>query len=194
MALYFWNGFEHAVAGGGFALLFQHLSKTPHHRSWQYWVALIMSSSAFFFVPTHIGRYGSFFDRLYQFTHYPLADWDILLLSINWHRFFVTHSLLIPLLVLIAFLHNAVGFRVGLGLCVGHSSHLVWDAITCSLRTPVVFLNNVVEIRGYSAKGWLLFNGILLFGFAVFVVRRVQCVSEKRACQPRSNNVMQGEK
>jgi hypothetical protein len=180
LSSYFWNGFEHAVAGGGFALLFHYITKTNDHKQWDYWLALLMSSSAFFFLPTHIGRYGSLLDRLYQFTHYPLADWDILILSIDWHRFIVTHSLLIPLVVLVAFLHQPTGFRVGLGLCIGHSSHLVWDAITCSLRTPVVFLNNMLEIRGYPAKGWLLLNGILLFGFALFVVRRVMHTSESR--------------
>lgn len=177
---YFWNGFEHAVAGGGFALLFHYLTKSGHHKQWAYWLAVVMSSSALFLLPTHIGRYGSFLDRLYQFTHYPLADWDILILSIDWHRFFITHSLLIPLLVLVAFLHQPIGFRAGLGLCIGHSSHLVWDAITCSLRTPVVFLNNVLEIQGYPAKGWLLINGILLFGFAAFVVRKIAQTSENK--------------
>lgn len=177
---YFWDGFEHALAGGGFALLFYYIARSGHHKHWAYWLALTMSSSAFFFLPAHIGRYGSFLDRLYQFTHYPLADWDILLLSIDWHRFFITHSLLIPLLALIAFLHQPLGSRVGFGLCVGQGSHLVWDAITCSLRTPVVFLNNVLEIRGYPAKGWLLINGILLFGFAVFVAQKVLRTSESK--------------
>lgn len=172
ISAYFGNGFEHALAGGGFALLFYHITKSGYHKHWDYWLALAMSSSALFFVPAHIGRYGFWLDRLYQFTHYPLADWDILILGIEWHRFFITHSLLIPLLALVVFLHQPVGYRVGLGLCVGQSSHLVWDAITCSLRTPVIFVNSLLEIRGYPAKGWLLVNGILLFALAVFVARK----------------------
>ena len=171
---YFWNGFQHALVGGGFALLFYRFNKTNDFKRWEYLSGLIMSSSALFFLPAHIGNYRSFIDRLYQFLHYPLADWDILLFSIDWHRFFVTHSLIIPVIVLVAFLHKPIGYRLGLGLCIGHSSHLVWDAITCSMYTPIVFLNDVIEIRGYWAKGWLILNGTILFGFAWFVTQKIQ--------------------
>ena len=172
ISAYFWNGCEHAAAGVGFVLLFRHITRSAVHKHWEYWLAALMSSSAGFFLPAHIGRRGALLDRLYQFTHYPLADWDILLLGLDWHRFFISHSLLIPLAVLVVFLHADAGYRVGLGLCVGHGSHLVWDAITCSLRTPVIFVTTWLEIRGYPAKGWLLINGVLLFGFAVFVARK----------------------
>lgn len=172
LSAYFWDGFRHAAAGGACAAGVYYFTRSDLHKRWTYWIALIMSSSAFFFLPAHVGRYGSLPDRLYQFLHYPLADWDILALSIQWHRFFVTHSLLIPLLALIVALHHPAGRSLALGLCVGHSSHLAWDAITCSLRTPIVFWNNALEIRGYPAKGWLLVHGLLLFVFAVFVARK----------------------
>lgn len=178
LSKYFWNGVQHALAGGAFAFVFYKISNTDYFKKWDYLLGLVMSSSALFFLPSHIGNSRSFIDRVYQFFHYPLADWDILLLSIKWHRFFVIHSLIIPVIIVILFLHKPAGYRLGMGICVGLSSHLVWDAITCSLYTPIVFLNNLLEIRGYMAKGWLIVNGVILFGFAWFVVRRIRPVDD----------------
>lgn len=171
---YFWNGFQHALLGLGFAFIFHTIVRKNYFMKSAYLFGLIMSSSALFFLPGHIGRYGSLLDRLYQFSHYPLSDWDILFLGMDWHRFFITHSMLIPAVLLIMFLHKPTGYTLGLGLSVGLSSHLVWDAISCSMYTPVVFLNDLFEIRGYWGKGWLMLNGMLLFGLACFIHRKFQ--------------------
>ena len=109
--------------------------------------------------------------ELYQYLHYPLSDWDILILGMGWHRFFITHSLIIPIVLMLFFLQNRKLYLWILGLCVGLSSHLVWDAITCSMRTPVVFIANILEIRGYLAKGWLIINCLLLFSFAFYIAK-----------------------
>ncbi len=171
---YFVNGLQHFVAGGFWALLFQQVSGTAYLKKTSYLTALVVSSSALFFLPAHIGRYGSLADQLYQFLHYPLADWDILLFGMPWHRLFLTHSLIIPALVLIFGLRHAVGHPVGMGLSIGMSSHLVWDALTCSLYTPIVFIDQSVEMRGYPAKGWLILHGLLLFAFAWHVSRKIK--------------------
>jgi len=168
---YFNNGLQHAVFGALFVLGFHLMGKKQYARRLDYLAAAVVSSSAIFFLPGHIGRYGSCLDRLYQFLHYPLADWDILLFGISWHRFFVTHSLALPALLLILLLRHPVGHSVGMGLSVGMSSHLIWDALTCSMRTPVVFIDNVIEIRGYDAKGWLMLHGVLLLALAWHVSR-----------------------
>jgi len=174
MSNYFWDGFQHAVFGGCVAFIFNLVSHTSEIRKREYLVGLVVSSSALFFLPSHITSTRSIIDWFYQFLHYPLADWDILLFGIDWHRFFVTHSLMIPVLLLVLVLHKPGGYyRFCVGLCIGMSSHLVWDALTCSMFTPIVFLNNVIEIRGYLAKGWLLVNGMLLFLFAWFVTQKV---------------------
>jgi len=169
---YFWNGFQHFVFGGFIAFIFNLVSHTQELRKREYLVGLVVSSSALFFLPAHITNGRSTIDWLYQFLHYPLADWDILLFGIDWHRFFVTHSLIIPVCVVLLWLHKPVGYHLGIGLSVGCSSHLIWDALTCSWYTPIVFINNLLEIRGYWGKGWLLVNGILLIGFAWFVENR----------------------
>lgn len=180
LSTYFWDGFRHAVAGGCFALLFYKISNINYFRKGEYLLGLLVSSSALFFLPAHITRSRSTIDWFYQFLHYPLADWDILFLGIRWHRFFLTHSLIIPAIVLVIFLHKPVGYCFGLGLCIGLSSHLVWDALTCSLYTPIVFVNNLVMIRGYAAKGWLMVNGVLLFGFVWFVTRKIHTADEQK--------------
>ncbi|MBD3307164.1 hypothetical protein GF339_12105 [candidate division KSB3 bacterium] len=172
LSSYFWNGLQHAVFGGCLALLFQKISHAPYVKKPEFLVGLIASSSALFFLPTHIAHPRSPLDWFYQFLHYPLSDWDILLLSLDWHRFFLTHSLLIPAILLIMLLHKPSGYRLGMGVAVGLSSHLIWDALTCSLRTPVVFITHWLEIRGYWGKGWLLINGMLLFWFAWFLHRK----------------------
>jgi hypothetical protein len=170
IAAYVWNGLQHALFGVCLAVLFHQMVSTRYLFKGDYWVGLIMSSSALFFLPAHLTRSRTLIDWLYQFLHYPLADWDILLLGIRWHRFFITHALFIPALFLLFWLHAPERYyRFAAGLSVGMSSHLIWDALTCSRYTPIIFLRQVLEIRGYLAKGWLLAHGLLLFLLVWFV-------------------------
>lgn len=190
MNAYFWNGLQHALAGVGCAAAFFALTKptgatttaatfTPspdverwEGRLWWFWFALVMGSSAWFFLPTHIDRPGTWADRLWQFTHYPVPDWDVLLLGMPWHRWFLTHSAVIPFVVMGLTFEHPLRRAVGYGLAVGMASHLAWDAVTQSHGTPIVFLPEALFLRGDAARGWLLVNAAVAFGIAVATARR----------------------
>lgn len=124
------------------------------------------------FLPGHIDRPGTWADWLWQFTHYPVPDWDILWLGMPWHRWFLTHSVLIPLIVVGLTFEHRLWRAVGYGLAVGVASHLAWDAITQSPSTPIVFLPDAFLIRGDTARTWLLVQAALAFGLALLAERR----------------------
>lgn len=161
---YFWNGCQHFLFALVCAITISRLMRINFLKNPTFLFSLTFGSSALFFLPAHISDYGSWLDYIYQFLHYPLPDWDILLLGMDWHRFFLTHSLLIPLLILLLPKITRATFisYLLIGLAIGISSHLFWDAITSSMFTPIVFINNVVVIKGYLAKAWLIFNALLL--------------------------------
>ncbi len=195
---YFWNGLQHALAGlacaWGFFVLAKKLKTdaSPRPRPTSeaasgrtdadpspvvlsqagFWLALLMGSSALFFLPGHIDRPGTWADWFWQFTHYPVPDWDILWLGMPWHRWFLTHSALIPLAVVGLTFEHRLWRGVGYGLAVGVASHLAWDAITQSPGTPIVFLPDAFLIRGDTARTWLLVQAALAFGLAVLAERR----------------------
>lgn len=193
---YFWNGLQHALAGLACAWGFFVLAgkppvgtsagasppaapegQTTSQAEWSlplvsFWLALLMGSSALFFLPSHIDRPGTWADWLWQFAHYPVPDWDILWLGMPWHRWFLTHSALIPFVVVGLTFEHPFWRAVGYGLAVGIASHLAWDAITQSPGTPVVFLPETLLIRGDTARMWLLAQAALAFGLAVLAERR----------------------
>lgn len=163
---YFWNGFQHLAFAIFCVLLFYCSSKKLPHNKIIFWIGIIFTSSSLFFLPSHIGKYGSFIDWAYQFLHYPLPDWDILLFNMNWHRFFISHSALLPILLFAWLWNKNFGISLRLliiGVSIGLGSHLIWDAITGSLLTPIVFIPYLFSITGYLAKCWLIFNGFILF-------------------------------
>ena len=49
------------------------------------------------------------------------------------------------------------------GFTIGLSSHLLWDGVSCSYLTPVVFFPSLFAIYGVWAKTWLIGNGIIAF-------------------------------
>lgn len=169
---YFWNGFQHAVFAVLFAIVFFRLIRYRNAYNFGFWIGLIMSSSALFFLPAHIGAFGSWFDWFYQFLHYPLADWDILILGMSWHRFFLTHSLIIPVILMISCSSQPKLYGLVWGIGIGLSSHLIWDAITGSMWTPIVFLSTTLQIRGSEAKSWLILNGVMLFLLVLLMAKR----------------------
>ncbi|QUW04697.1 hypothetical protein J8C06_13075 [Chloracidobacterium validum] len=184
---YFWNGLQHALAGLGCAWGFFVLTKLAAGRPsadlpepdgkpagshvW-FWGGLVMGSSALFFVPAHIGRPGTWVDWLWQFTHYPVPDWDILWLGMPWHRWFLTHSALVPFVVIGLTFEHRLWRAAGYGLAIGIASHLAWDAITQGSRTPIVFLPDGLALRGEAARLWLLINAAIAFGIAVITARQ----------------------
>ncbi len=189
MTPYFWNGLQHALAGLGCAWAFFALTKasgaaapetafavSPKAErqpapSLGFWLALMMGSSALFFLPTHISRPRTWLDWLWQFTHYPVPDWDILWLGMPWHRWFLTHSALIPFVAIALTFEHRLWRDAGYGLAVGMASHLAWDAITQSRNAPIVFLPDALALRGDGARAWLLINAAIAFGVAVLAAR-----------------------
>jgi hypothetical protein len=164
MSIYFWNGFWHLIAAILFTLLFDRLTRKNNLKNVHFLIGLIFTSSAIFFIPLHIPL--PLVDKLYQFIHYPLPDWDILLLGMNWHRFFFTHSLLIPLIMMGYIKKSKYNLLIS-GISIGLSSHLIWDCITGSMMTAIVFIPGL-EITGQMAKSWLAANGIALFVMACY--------------------------
>lgn len=170
---YFWNGLEHFITALIFIGIYIKLwNKKTNHPF--YWTGLVFTSSSIFFIPLHIYEYGPWFDRLYQFLHYPVLDWDILLFGISWHRFFIIHSFIILLLLITLLIKHSELRPLFEGICIGISSHLILDGITCSLRTPVVFIPGLCQIDGYAGKEWLIINGFIVFLIAYYYNRIFQ--------------------
>lgn len=97
----------------------------------EYMVPLLIGSSAMFFIPESLAKKG-----LMKFLHYPLPDWDVLLLGPASHRHWLTHSPILPILTCAlvwrypALMH--AGFPMAwmiAGLCIGIGSHLFWDCV-----------------------------------------------------------------
>lgn len=179
--IYFWDGFNHFLFALLFSFIFNKLLKSKYKFTGAYWPALIFGSSALFFLPPHINwRFQSVPYYIWTYLRYPLPDWDILVLGMAWHRYFLFHSVLLPLILFrqVEIKQSSVNFIAG--LFVGMSSHFVWDAITCSMRTPIVFYSKAFEITGYWAKSWLIINGILLFIIILAFVKRHETFVEKR--------------
>ncbi len=197
MPAYFWNGLQHALAGFAFAWAFFALTNTlkmpaaatdlaaspvaeprPGSRVW-FWLALTMGSSAFFFLPMHVDHPGTWIDRLWQFIHYPVPDWDILLLGMDWHRWFLTHSTLLPFMGVALTFEHRPWRPAGYGLAIGMASHLTWDAITQHALTPIVFLPDMLVLRGDGARIWLLVNAAIAFGFTVATAHQFPLAASK---------------
>lgn len=129
-------------------------------------LALVPTSSALFFVPDRWAKRG-----LFKFLHYPLPDWDVLLLGPASHRHWLTHSALISLLLLGAawqwpqspLFQGAMSFVVG--LCVGTGSHLFWDCVG-SRTHEIVFVPYWWSLRAATSRLYLLAGAALSLGVA----------------------------
>jgi hypothetical protein len=130
-------------------------------------VPLLLSSSALFFIPDRWAKKG-----LSKFLHYPLPDWDVLLLGPASHRNWLTHSPIIAALLLWAslrfpWLHQQstfIGFAVG--LCAGIGSHLFWDCVG-SRSHKIVFVPYWVALRPALARVYLLAGAAISFAVAL---------------------------
>ncbi len=166
MFSYAGDGLAHLLAGFVLVAIFSGLFQKGRRLEPLFWFGFILSSSALFFLPNKIvflGRLGNWF---YQFCHYPVSDWDILLLGFSWHRFFFTHSCFLALIVFGAVHRNPNLAGFSQGFTIGLSSHLIWDGVSCSSLTPVVFFPSLFAISGVWAKTWLIGNGIIAFRMA----------------------------
>jgi hypothetical protein len=104
-------------------------------------IPLVLSSSALFWVPDGLATKG-----LMKFLHYPLPDWDVLLLSPASHRHWLTHSAFLPALCFFVawkypnFFHEHASLSwFAIGLSTGIGSHLFWDCIGSRTHKIVIF-------------------------------------------------------
>lgn len=130
--------------------------------------ALVASSSALFFIPDRWAKKGPL-----KFLHYPLPDWDVLLLGPASHRHWITHSPVMPVLLLAATLQAPVLLDPSLrlaplmvGLCAGTGSHLFWDCVG-SRRHRIVLVPYWLSVRPSLTRVYLLAGAAVSLGVAV---------------------------
>lgn len=123
---------------------------------------LIVSSSALFIVPDRLAKRG-----LLKFLHFPLPDWDVLLLGPTSHRHWLTHSPIVPALCwylertrphLLA--EFPVLISIGVGLCVGVASHLFWDCVG-SRTHKIVIVPHWFALREAPSRVYLLLGAAI---------------------------------
>lgn len=141
-----------AVAFG----LFTHADPMFYLRQIAFTAPLLVSSSALFFVPDRFAKKGAL-----KFLHYPLPDWDVLLLGPASHRNWFSHSPILPAALLGAAWKWPVlaGFAwfsaLVMGFCIGIGSHLFWDCVG-SARHKIVFVPYWLALREAVSRLWLL--------------------------------------
>lgn len=118
-------------------------------------VALLLGSSALFFVPDAWAKKG-----LLKFLHYPLPDWDVLFLGPASHRNWFTHSPILPVLAValawkFPFLLQTDFTRAAAGLGVGIGSHLFWDCVG-SRTHRIIVVPYWYSMRAAMSRFWLL--------------------------------------
>ena len=160
---YFVSGLWHFAAAMAFAVTFG---------TWQngqplyflalpaFTLALTVSSSAFFWVPDRWAKRG-----LWKFLHYPLPDWDVLLLGPASHRNWLTHSPLVPALLFGALwkwpnLASPLWYQLALGAAIGTGSHLFWDCVG-SKRHAIVVVPYWWTLREAPSRVYLLLGATL---------------------------------
>jgi hypothetical protein len=156
---YLFSGLWHLGAAMAFAVsfgVFAHGDANWYLRDIAFVLPLITCSCAWFFVPDKWAKKGAL-----KFLHYPLPDWDVLLLGPASHRNWLTHSPLLPLLLLGAVWRwpslaqiPAFGPLV-LGACLGIGSHLFWDCVG-SARHKIVVVPYWFALREGASRLWLL--------------------------------------
>ena len=156
---YFLPGLWHLAAAMAFACTLGTLHNgdaTHFLREWAFVIPCVISSSALFFIPQRIAKKGAM-----KFLHYPLPDWDVLLLGPASHRHWITHSPILPATTLFlaaryASLGESTLFRIAaIGLCIGVGSHLFWDCVS-SRSHKIVFLPYWIAFKPSWSRIYLL--------------------------------------
>jgi hypothetical protein len=134
----------------------------------EFLIPLIIASSALFWVPESLARKG-----LMKFLHYPLPDWDVLLLGPASHRHWLTHSPILPLLLVgltwryPVLLAPTLPFGwVCTGLSIGIGSHLFWDCVG-SRTHKIVIVPYWFALREAPSRIYLLAGALLCLGVAL---------------------------
>jgi hypothetical protein len=137
-------------------------------RRLEFAVPLVVASCALFWVPENLARKG-----LMKFLHYPLPDWDVLLLGPASHRHWLTHSPLLPLSLLALTWRYPVLLAPQLpfgwvctGLSVGLGSHLFWDCVG-SRSHKIVIVPYWFALRQAASRIYLLAGAVLCLGAAM---------------------------
>lgn len=117
------------------------------------------------FLPVHLPWRGGALDAAWQFLHYPLSDWDNLLLGMPYHRSFLTHSVVPAILALpLVACPSGRAFVTGFGL--GLASNLFWDAVSASSLTRLVLLPSLGFAAPYATI-WLITHALLACAVAI---------------------------
>jgi hypothetical protein len=162
---YFVPGLWHFASAMAFAVALGVLAggdPTLWLRRAEFTIPLLIASSALFFIPEGLAKKG-----LMKFLHYPLPDWDVLLLGPASHRHWLTHSPILPIaLVALAWnypilLSSALPFSwFAAGLSVGIGSHLFWDCVG-SRSHKIVFVPYWMALRSAASRIYLLAGALL---------------------------------
>ncbi|MDF2441317.1 MAG: hypothetical protein JWN98_2301 [Abditibacteriota bacterium] len=129
---------------------------------------LLVSSSALFFVPEKWAKKG-----LLKFLHYPLPDWDVLLLGPASHRNWLTHSSVLPAATLALAIHFpgvtkfSAFMSMSAGLCVGVGSHLFWDCVGSNSH-KIVVVPYWFALRSAPSRVYLLAGAALSLAAALY--------------------------
>lgn len=127
---------------------------------------LIFTSCALFPVPDSFARKGAL-----KFLHYPLPDWDVLLLGPASHRNWLSHSPLGAFALLVLASHYPIlrsfdsFVPACAGFCVGLGSHLFWDCVG-SKRHKIVVVPYWFALREAASRLWLLLGAAICLGAA----------------------------
>ncbi len=172
---YFVAGLWHCAAALAFAATFGVFSaRDPflHLRDPFFSVALVLSSSALFFVPDAWSKKGPL-----KFLHYPLPDWDVLLLGPASHRNWLTHSPSLPLFRLGLSHYSPASWQqwpqlnaLSAGLCIGIGSHLFWDCVG-SRTHKIIIVPHWLHLREVESRLYLLSGTAIALGCALAFVR-----------------------
>lgn len=168
---YFLAGLWHFSA----AMAFAAAAGVIGHSDIVYWLQrpeftlpLIIGSSALFFIPDKLAKKG-----LMKFLHYPLPDWDVLLLGPASHRHWLTHSPILPAILLLLALRYPVLLTPGLpfgtiaiGLSIGVGSHLFWDCVG-SRTHKIIVVPYWFKLPQSASRVYLLVGAALCLGIAL---------------------------
>lgn len=163
--VYFGAGLWHFATAMAFAAAIGALDNgDPLHwlRQPLFTLLLVVSSSALFAVPDVFARRG-----LMKFLHYPLPDWDVLLLGPASHRNWLSHSPLLAAGILYLdwrqaqfFVANSAMTASAVGLCVGIGSHLFWDCVG-SQSHKIVVVPHWFALREAPSRLYLLTGAVI---------------------------------